>query len=275
MKGGPGMPRAFSTITGLGSPVQFYPLKLRGIYKSVTASLAVVGIGAGIVILFVGGLQTYWSYYYHGPSVVMKNLTLPLILGVLLLIFGALAVWAAYSRWIISVVIFEKGLACRDRKGMHAWPWEEISSIRTQLTQSPLGALGGRTRHVYILTKTDGDRIILDDSIDRVEDLAENLRSIILPAIFRKYTASFYQGISLQFGPIIIDKDRGTKIEDRWYSWRQIREASIQSGAAIFIIQDEGKPARRIKIPVAQIPDVDVCISLINQMLTPEAVLEG
>ncbi len=269
------IPQAISSIIGIGHLVQYYPPKGQKLFKWGMIGAAVLGLGGGIAVLLIGVLQTYWSYYYHGPSVVLKNLIVPSALGLLLLAAGFLTARVAYVRGSRCAAIFDLGLVFQDLEGRHIWRWEDFSSIRLRLTRNLLSGNTGKIHHVYILAKSDGERIILDDSLENVEDLAENIRAIILPALYKTYSTSFFGGKRLEFGPISIDREKGMSLNGRQFLWGQVLRVEVQKGKFEINTSDGNQRRYIIKIPVADIPALEICLSLMDQMLALKTIQQG
>lgn len=139
----------------------------------------------------------------------------PLVITVTALL--ALAVgWWILHQWNREVILYERGFSYREGSENVPFLYGEVSSIRLRAEQ--LAYFGGLLRRViYRITirTRAGDRIVLDNTYNRVEQLADKLveqvnvllRPVVQERLRRGETVSFAEGVALSDEGLHIDAD--------------------------------------------------------------------
>ena len=143
--------------------------------------LVLLVAGALLVFLF-GVYDTYLAYQQNGLVMIDDKLPVPLVIAFILFAFGLLAGWGAYVNWSKGVAVCERGFAYNDRKGLQVWRWEDVVSMRSAITRHYTNGIYTGTTHVYTLFNRQDQRVVLSDSLGKVEELAQAHRRGHLPA---------------------------------------------------------------------------------------------
>jgi len=259
--------RLSAIIDELGSVLEVFPQKNAVLVKWGNAALAAACLSGGGYFLVNGILKAYENYYRHGPAVVPRTLAMPISTAALLILIGALAALAAYRYWNYFAVIYEEGLLVSNWRGAFGWRWDEVSSIRSDITYRVYTGVLGHTVHRYWLVGRDAEKAVLDDSIDQVERLAGMIRLRVIPHIFARYNNAFNTGQTLVFGPIRIHRNGGIEIGKLQYPWDQLKDVTVQKGFVQFTLWSgsDGSGASP-RVAVAQIPNLDVLLSILDQI---------
>ncbi|MFN2150425.1 MAG: DUF6585 family protein, partial [Anaerolineales bacterium] len=220
------IPGAFSDVFGLGTPLAVYPAK-KGSRWGMFVIMLLLFAGSGVALLW-GAYNAYTRYLKFGPAIVMSSLTFPwIVAGVLFLIALGLA-RSVYNNWKIAAVIYQNGLAYRDRKGIRAWRWDEFGSLTSAVTKHYTNGIYTGTTHVYTLGNRNGESFKLTDTITDVENLVGEIRKNIFPLLYDLYAQAYNQGQTLTFGPVKLSKDGGIQIGKKVYPWNEIEQVGIQ-----------------------------------------------
>jgi|GEM_PF-508835 len=251
--------------TVLGRPLEVFKLKRGRLIREGSAALVLISLMAAVGLFVFGGLETYQQYYRHGPAVILRTLIAPLTGGVLFLVVAVLAGLAAYRNWNRSIVIYENGFSSTEWNVEQTWHWTDISSIQTIIVRRFFYGLMGYNTHTYRLMRRDKVQVILDDTIDQVERLAEIVRSHAIPLMFARYNNAFNTGQRLVFGPIRIHREYGLDIGNRNYQWAQVKEITVQHGTVLFILWEPGS-RNNPQVAAADIPNLDILLSIVDQI---------
>lgn len=255
------VPGYFTSISGLGRIVDYFPVQHQKLNRWGSLFLALAAlIGAGS-ILASGLVETYDRYYKNGPAVILKTIALPAAGTLLMLIIAAAALLALYRNRNKGAAIFEGGLAYSDLSGIHAWRWDDIAGVQIEIVRRQISQQIGSIRHTYLLTNTKGERLILDESLARIEMLGSIIRDRVMPRLISKYSSAFQAGQPVQFGPITIDKTGGLRVGKRVHPWSQFKEATIQKGILQLTFNDSGVTA----LPASEIPNLEILLTLLDQ----------
>ncbi len=254
----------------LGTLLEEFPAGGRAGFRWAARILGSVLLLGGILFLGFGLYSGYSAYYRHGPAVVRQNLLLPVSLGLLFLLLGGLILVSALARNGKSIVIYEHGFMLHDRKVDEAWRWDDLASIRTAVTRQYFLGIRSGNRHMYTLARRDGERLVLDDRVRGVETLADRIREKALPMLYARYVPSLLHGQELAFGPVQVCKEKGIVIGKKTLAWGRIHQAVVENGALTITTVNGQKTPRTVRIPVAEVPNVDILLAIIQEMVECE-----
>ena len=260
------VPSQFAKVQGLGRPIDVFLPRQDFKVRYGPFLLALLVILAAIIVLAWGAFQTYQRYYRNGPAVIWRNLTLPLVLAVILIITGIAVTWVALNRLSRAVVLYERGVAISTLLRMRAWRWEDISSIQATITQVVFLNRASAPQHVYRLIRRNGEKVTLDNTLDRVEHLGNMIRQQVTPFILARYSQAFENGQVLHFGPVQLSLHEGIRIGSQVYDWSLLDELAVLDGQVKVRLAPDGKfTPSQPRVMVYQVPNLDVLLSLANK----------
>ena len=260
----PQFPNAFSSKgSGLGASKRYFPVKNLNRVVSLVAFFLLLSAS---VMVFLDGLSvTYLAYQKHGPAMIGDSLAVPGIFALVLFLTGLAAGWWAFANWGKGVVVYERGFAVRDRKGIQVWRWEEIVSLTEAVTRPYSSEISTGMTHVYRLVNRQNQRLVLSDVYTKVEELAMIIRDAILPSLYEQTAQQYNAGQRLVFGPVAIGQ-AGIQIGEKTYAWAEIQQVSIQRGI-LKVSKKEGGWFSGASAPVSVIPNLNVLLNIIHQVV--------
>ena len=209
------------------------------------------GLGLPIAALMIGSLQIYYGYTQNNEPVIWA-----VAAAILLIPFGILSV-RRYRQAGRGVTVHANGLRFLRTPSAPGFVfWEQIASIRTAGSRTLLFGATLSNRQVVMLRLQDEREIRIDGSLERLDELAEIIRDQIRPHIAARLDQAGAGGASIPFGPIAIESS-GLKIKKHNLPWHSLESIQIDSG--LLVIQSKD---RRLKIPVADIPNLDHLLAL-------------
>jgi hypothetical protein len=257
------IPDAFSDVFGLGTPTAVYPAK-KGSRWGMFVMMLVLFTGSGAALLW-GAYNAYTRYLKFGPAIVISSLTIPWILAGILFMIALGLSWSVLNNWKKTAVVYQNGLAYRDRKGMRAWRWEEFGSMTSAVTKHYTNGIYTGTTHNYTLIKRDGESFTLNDTITDVENLAGEIREHIFPLLYDLYAQAYNQGQTITFGPVKLSKTEGIRIGKKDYPWDEIEQVAIQRGT-LSVKKKGGRWFSGANASASSIPNLEVLLSIIDQI---------
>jgi hypothetical protein len=257
------IPEAYLSVTGLGTRLAYFPARKWNRWGNLVISLILVG-GALLVFLF-GVYDTYTAYKLHGPAMIDDKLPGPLVIAFILFTFGLLAGWGAYVNWNKGVVACERGFAYNDRKGLQVWRWEDVVSMRSAITRHYTNGIYTGTTHVYTIINRQNQRVVLSDSLRKVEELANLIDQGIFPLLYQRAADQYNSGQQIISGPVAISK-AGITIGKKTYPWEDVKEVSIQRGM-LKVSRKEGGWFSGASASAASIPNLRVLLTILHQVV--------
>jgi len=257
------IPKAFASVgSDLGAPRRYFPIKKLYRAGSLVTFFCLLGCSA---LVFLNGLSiTYQAYQKHGPAMIEDSLTAPGMVALILFLAGLAAGWWAYTNWSKGVVVYERGLALHDRKGLRLWRWEQILSMTAAITHPFMGGTATGRLHAYHLVNRQNQRLVFNDLTYQVEELAKLVQTAIFPNLFDEAARQYNAGKELFFGPVSIDKG-GIQIGDKTYAWGEVQAVSIQRGV-LKVSKKEAPRFSGASAPASGIPNLNVLLEIIHQV---------
>ncbi len=257
------VPEFFNNVFGLGAPGQVFNLRNRNRWSSWFA--IIFFLGGALVVFGYGLINTYLRWQRFGPAVIMKTITAPLIIAALCFLLGIWAAWSLWSNAKKSAVLYSDGLAYHDRKGLQSWRYDEIASMFSAVTKHYTNGIYTGTTHIYTLIKKDGSQLALNDSLDKIEDLAHQIQDRVFPILYPIYAQEYDSGKTLTFGPVTMSKQAGITIGKKNYPWNEVKQVSIQRGF-IQVAKKDGGWFSGANVSASSVPNLPVLLSLLDQI---------
>ena len=190
----------------------------------------------------------------------------PWILAAVLLGIALLLAWNAYTNWKKAAVIYQNGLAYRDRKGLRTWRWEDFNSMTSAVTKHYTNGIYTSTTHIYTLVKQDGEKFVVNDTIANVEALATDIRKHIFPLLYEQVAQAYNEGRNCLFGPVKLSKADGIQVGKKVYPWDQVEQVAIQKGV-LSVKKKGGGWFSGASATASSIPNLEVMLSIIDQVV--------
>jgi hypothetical protein len=256
------IPEKFDSIDGFGILIDYYPIHPFKRWLPVVFGIifSIISLAAFIYGVFVSTLEIR----QHGAVVFGKLFFLPGLIALLSFFAGAWMAWLAFRKWNLAAAVFQNGFAYHGRKGMRTWLWQDVVSLLVGVTRHYTFGFYTSTSHSYIVELKSGDRLVLNDSISRVEELIKWIGEKTFPDLFSQASQLYNSGEKLVFGKVSLDTD-GLRIGEKEYSWDQIERTSLHQGT-LKITGTGDAHLKEVRVPVNTIPNFHILISVLNQL---------
>jgi hypothetical protein len=257
------IPEAFITATGLGAPRTYFPVKKWNRWGNLVICLVL--LAGALLILLYGIYITYLAFEQNGPAMIDDKLPVPLVIALILAALGLLAGWSAYANWRKGALVCERGFAYNDRKGLQVWNWEDVVSMRSAITRHYTNGIYTGTTHVYTLLNRQDQRLVLSDSLGKVEELAKLIDESIFPRLYKLAADQYNSGQEIISGPVAISK-AGITISRKTYPWSEVKEVTIHRGV-LKVSRKEGGWFSGASASASSIPNLGVLLTIIHQVV--------
>jgi hypothetical protein len=209
-------------------------------------------------------------YTQNGPALFETRLgdeiLPPFFIGVFFGFVGVLLVWNAYANWQKGAALYKNGFAYRDRKGVQAWTFAQVTGMTSAVTKRYTNGIYSGTTHVYTLWNKENKKLVLNDALADVEDLANQVRQGIFPHLYQQAADTYNTGQPVQFGKLVISKANGIQFGKKSYPWDAIKEVTIQRGY-LQIAKKDGGWFSGVNVAVSGIPNLEVFLSMVDQII--------
>jgi hypothetical protein len=252
------VPKRSTSANGLGPMLGIF--KVTAINTWISATLGILLIGASGSVAVYAGYDTLVQLIRYGPVTLVETILVPLVLSFLLFIPGALTVINAHLSWKKSVVVYERGLTYSDNSGIQVWYWQDIEWFYAAVTKN----FTSRT-HQYILQKTNGNKLRLDNKFESITLLGPLIGRKIAPHQYRKLLYKIRAGQTVRLGQVSIGR-HNLAINKKIYSWDEVDALELKNGYA-GIKKRGGGWFSGAKAPVSNIPNLDALFTVVAQIV--------
>jgi hypothetical protein len=256
------IPKTFLSITNLGKPLDYF--QVRRINRVGSLVLLILFLTGAALITLSAMAEALQAIRLHGPAMLDDKLAAPMGYAFIFFLAGLLAGWSAFTHWNMGVVTYEGGFAWCDRKGIQVWRWEELVSITSAITRVYTIGIYTGTTHIYTLSNCRSQRLVLSDSLRRVEQLAMNIERNTFPLLYAPAVDRYKAGKRLGFGPLLLSTE-GIEIGKNTYPWQMLKEVSIHHGRLKVFGKEKGL-IDGASLSVSTIPNVRVLLAIIHQV---------
>jgi len=159
------------------------------------------------------------------------------------------------------LVRYRDGVAYRTGgKDVHSLRWDEVAVIQSNVTYHQ-GSRGlGYKQHEYTLTKTGGEKLILDDGLKGVPGAAHTIKNAVFAQMGPAQTERYQSGEAMTFGPLTVQRQNGLKLDGTLYAWDTIQDVRVESGRFKVTLRNGKKHEAR----VSAIPNLELLCRLIG-----------
>ncbi len=257
------LPEAFQSVMGLGAPIRYFPVKKFNRWGNLV--IAILLFISAAVITAYGIYDALWWTQHYGPVMFQARIMTPLIIAGILFFIGVLLAWSAYDSWKKGAVVYERGFAYSDRKGIQAWRFEDCASVTAAVTRHYTNGIYTGTTHRYTLLDRQNRHLVLGDALGKVEELDAAIEKGIFPQLYEQAAGRYNAGETLVFGPVSLNKN-GLQIGKKAFSWPEVGAVSVQRGI-LQVSKKDGGWFSGANTSVAVIPNLRVLLSLIDQIV--------
>lgn len=259
----PEIPKQFSTITGMGAPVEVYKAKTSMAVNLIMFTVLFFG-GGGALAYALYILWMRWGRYY--PPVILRAMLPWLVVALVAFGITSLVLWKLYSSRKRAAVVFADGFASSDRKGVQSWRWDQVQDITANVIRHYTSGIYTGTSHNYTVVNIKGEKIILTDRLKDVESLYTHIQNNTLQQRYQRLADEYNRGSQVIFGPVTIGKQTGIKIGKKNYPWDTVEEVAIHRGV-ISVKKKDGGWFSGAKATAGSIPNLHVLLSIIKQVV--------
>jgi hypothetical protein len=253
---------ASDTAPSLGQLINVYrPSQRRRVVGWIASAICLAtALGCGLA----GGYRWYLATTQYGPAVVGRWSTPWFATAAALTALGLLILLLSLRSRNLEVGLYGAGISYRRGRRILNVPWQDIQRLHASAVRYGIfGLIWGGELQVR-LDLRGGERILLTRAIVDLPDLVEKIKRNIYPHLLAGYTRAFNQGHALEFGPLTLTGD-GVIQAGRLLPWAELESADLHRGL-LRLTPVQGAASRRMRLPARQIPNLDVCLQLIQNL---------
>ena len=243
--------------------IETFPLRKGRRWAWLVAALILLAASAGVKIY--GITLAYLGWKRYGAAVVGESLFWPLVIAAGLFLSFLIFAGIAYANWVKAILLYQNGFAYKDRRGLHPWRWRDVAALRMAVTRHDVFGINTGATHAYTVENRSGNRLALNDSFSRVEELARVIEENTFPLLFEQAAQQYNFGRNLNFGPVMVNQ-AAIQIGKKSYAWGEVQQVTVQRGY-LHIARKEGGLFSGAKTALAGILNLRVLLSIISQVI--------
>jgi len=214
--------------------------------------------------LFYGFGRARYAARYFGP-VAADHWSRPwyILAGIAFVVFLLAATYRLWrSRQYVAV---HTGGLRLNLAGQRALRWEQIAGITTDTVSYHFLSISTRPHLQGVIYPNTGKPIQLTKEIQDLPELLTILKAKLYPRLLPNLQANLNSGQWLHFGRLAI-QNRGIKLlnhmpkQDQPIPWSHVTHVDVDSGFLVVELCDRPQ----LKLPVSQIPNIELLIQLIQ-----------
>jgi hypothetical protein len=190
----------------------------------------------------------------------------------------AIPVWATLifsAMTILSFILLRRnrqseiqvstmGLTIQRGKSLETINWDTVDHIRTKFERyGVLSITWANKSEIHIVTE-DGIEHKFNQAYERIDDLIEEIKHFVYPRLLEEYRLAFNRGEPLSFGPLILTSD-GILNGRQALRWKDLESINFERGS-LKLQPFENSKSPQFSIPAYKVPNIDLCIQLINHL---------
>ena len=247
-----------------GDVVGVYKIRKSNRFASLAAILILVGGAIGIAIYVGKQVISHWGEY-EGWYVVKTFAPMSAIALILLLLAIGL-VWTYRNNTKKVLVVYEKGVVYRDRKGVKSWLWKDIDAFVADVTKHFGNKINSGATHIYQIIHHNGEKIVFGDLFPDVETIAETIRGFLNPSLYKRIAKVYNKDKVCDFGSVRVSKSDGLIVKKKTFAWEEIEFVKFEKG--ILVIKRKGKQKpKAVRIPASSILNLEILLTIIDQVV--------
>ena len=225
----------------------------RGLFAHIVLGVLVV-----LIPLAYGFYRYYYGYTQHG-SVAANTWSRPWYLLSLLglLLFGYLVI-KRFSKSRRYIALYKNGVSIHTNQSRQI-SWDQIQGLSFTTVQPKFLGITLTPYTQVKLYLQDSATIQIDEPIDKISSLLALISKNLYPRLEPRLQEQFTTGEWVEFGPIMIHRNR-LRIDDHELAWQEVHRISVISGR--LVVESANQPAA--KIPILEIPNFELMLQIVQ-----------
>ena len=208
--------------------------------------------------------RALFAYQTYGPLAVERWFAPSAYASGGFLVAGAASFFLGRGRGGMVVRQHERGLSIQRGRRGSALLWGDIRQVHVRSVRYGLGRWPGGRQDSLVLVTRDDRRFHLDQSLSDYDALAETVKRNVYPPLLDAYTRAFNHGQEIAFGPLRLTPE-GIQNGRKTLRWPNVAQARLERGWLEALPADR-RAGPRLRFPVRSIPNVDLCLQLIQEL---------
>lgn len=190
-----------------------------------------------------------------------------LLLGLFLVVSAVVMSLRAVRNRGLRVLVFPEGIVRVQRERASAFFWDEVVTVWQRKTVGTWAKVS-KGSLTFTVQRANGDDFEFDDYLPDVKRLGAIIQGETLKLLLPAALDRFQKGEAVVFDKLRVSRE-GLTADKETVPWDQIKDVEIDEEK--LLIHKEGKWLAWYSVPVAEVPNVHVFQTLVNQVLGKEA----
>jgi hypothetical protein len=224
-------------------------------------------VGAILGALLLGGLGAFFLFGTFAASGSRSSGGTSWGLAIVGLFLAGLGVMILFNWWKnrgVYVQVYTNGFARIQGTKVQEVRWDDIRAVWQSITKNYRNGVYMGTTYIYTVLAADNTKLVFGNEIKGIEQLGQLIQREATNRLFPRMVAAYNAGQPVQFGDFAISRE-GITHKNKNLPWSEIEGAQINNGFVTF--KKQGKWFNWANVPVAQIPNMIVFLSLIDHVV--------
>jgi hypothetical protein len=255
----------------------------RAVYKpstilTVIGGLVTIVFGIAWAVLAFDIVNSAVSSFSSTGFPTILGLVIPLF-GLLVVLIGVVILLKAFLRRNLRVDVREQGLVYLKRNSNEVIRWDQIAFVwhkvkKTTSTTSTTSPSTGYTTtttststyHSYIVQRTDGAKVVFDDTFSRLKELGQTIEQESARYLLPQAIAAFYARQSVVFGTMYVNFS-GVSDGRKTLPWSELKSIKVDENNGTIAIRKQGKWLNWSNLSLSETPNILVFEALVNSIV--------
>lgn len=253
----------------LGQSLAEYPRRNWQVNRWLFLILGILSTLTSIGLTTLLASETLNRINNHGRAVILSVVPLPIALYGLLFVFGSVLIILVIVFWQDHISVFTKGLIVRTARRDTTWLYQDTVRFDSYINEINFGGSAVSTQVKIILVSRSDQRWVIRNRYDKMNELIESLRTLILPTLIADGRQRLTHGDTLAFHKHLIAGQHGLQVKNAIIPFTSVEHSFDNK---VFSLYDkEDRKSVLFKAKIHQITNLDLLVNLLDDPL----VIEG
>ncbi len=255
------------TLQNLGPMISEH--RLRRELRILHLTLAIIGLAGTAIAGVLAVWRWLFAYRHYGPAAIERWTSPALWTAMGFAVVGLIGLISIRQSRGLRVNLYTYGMTFHRGRQEETLMWSQIVYIHTAAVRYGLSSLAWGAQTTLELHTNDKRQVRLTHALTNLSSLAETIKRNVYPNLLAEYRRNLNQGDAIHFGPLLLTI-KGVQQGQQFLRWQDLSQVALGRGL-LLITPHEHSQGARMRIPANLVPNVDLCVQLIEHLILNQA----